>query len=90
MTYKINVPFEVDSPISASDPDVRWMSRVPGFVRLEPVVGHDGRRYELTFEVEGGSLRDAMDAAEEQVVDYENALGAYHPRMLSGVAAQTR
>jgi hypothetical protein len=89
MTYVVRVPFEVRTPLSESDPDVRSIARLPGFVRLEPV-DRDGVRYELTVDIEGGSLRDAMDAAEELVVEYENALGAYHPRLLAGIAPEPR
>jgi hypothetical protein len=85
MTYVVNVPFEVARPISEADPDVRSLRRVPGFVRLEADARHRGR-YQLTFEVEGGSLRDATDAAEELFVEYEDALGAYRPRLLEAVA----
>lgn len=89
MRFLSSVPLEVQIPLSDSDPDVRSISRLPGFVRLEPVAGHDGR-YNLTFEVEGGSRRDAMDAADEMVVEYENALSAYQPRLLADLATQAR
>lgn len=89
MTYVASVPFEVDKPLSSSDPDVRSISRLPGFVRLEPVAGHAGR-YTLTFEVEGGSRRDAMDAADELMVEYENVMNAYHPRRLTAVATEAK
>ena len=89
MTYVIKMPFEVSAPLSESDPDVRSVSRLPGFVRLE-LVDRGNNRYELTVEVEGGSLRDAVDAAEELLVDYESALGAYHPRLLAGLAPEPR
>ena len=89
MTYVVNVPFEVATPISESDPDVRSIRRLPGFVRLQQT-SHEKRRFELTFEVEGGSLRDAMDAAEELLVEYQNALDAYRPRMLEAVAPRAR
>jgi hypothetical protein len=89
MTYLSTVPLEVKSRLSDSDPDVRSISRLPGFVRLEPVAGHDGR-YNLVFEVEGGSRRDAMDAADDLVVEYENALSAYRPRRLAAVATEAK
>jgi hypothetical protein len=89
MRYVLKVPFEVSAPLSESDPDVRSISRLPGFVRLE-LVDRDNSRYELEVEVEGGSLRDAADAAEELLVDYESALGAYRPRLLAGLAPQPR
>jgi hypothetical protein len=89
MTYLATVPIEVESPLSDSDPDVRSISRLPGFIRLEPVVGNPSR-YNLVFEVEGGSRRDAMDAADEMVVEYENALNTYHPRRLAAVATEAR
>src|ERR1700737_3262755 len=89
ITYLSTVPLEVSTRLSDSDPDVRSISRLPGFVRLEPVAGHDGR-YNLVFEVEGGSRRDAMDAAEEMVVEYENALNAYHPRRLAALATEAK
>jgi hypothetical protein len=89
MTYLSSVPLEVKTPLSQSDPDVRSISRLPGFVRLEPVAGQDGR-YNLVFEVEGGSPRDAMDAADEMVVEYENALSSYRPRRLAAVATQAK
>jgi hypothetical protein len=89
MTYLATVPIEVKSPLSDSDPDVRSISRLPGFIRLEPVAGH-ASRYNLVFEVEGGSRRDAMDAADEMVVEYENALNTYHPRRLAAVATEAK
>jgi hypothetical protein len=89
MTYVVTVPFDTNAPVSESDPDVRSLSRLPGFIGLKRI---DGRydRYELTYDVEGGSLRDAMDAADELLVEYENALGRYHPKMLATVAPQVR
>jgi hypothetical protein len=87
MRYVLKMPFEASAPLSESDPDVRSISRLPGFVGLE-LVDRDNCRYELTVEVEGGSLRDAVDAAEELLVDYRNALGAYRPRLLAGLAPE--
>ena len=89
MTYKITVPLEVTSPLSESDPDVRSVRRLPGFVGLDEVA-HDTNRYELTIEVEGGSLRDASDAAEELLLDYESALDAYRPRLLEAISPELR
>ncbi|HXM56852.1 MAG TPA: hypothetical protein VOB72_15745 [Candidatus Dormibacteraeota bacterium] len=89
MTYVVTVPFEVGAALVETDPDVRSIVRLPGFVRLEQVA-RDSNRYELTIEVEGGSRRDAMDAAEELIVEYENALGAYHPRQLAALAPEPR
>ena len=89
MKFLSTVPLEVDKPLSQSDPDVHSLSRLPGFVRLEPVSGHSGR-YTLTFEVEAGSKRDAMDASDELMVEYENVLNAYHPRLLTAVATEAR
>ncbi len=89
MTYVVTVPFDTDRPVSNSDPDVRSLPRLPGFVDLKTVDGRNDR-YELTYEVEGGSLRDAMDAADELLVEYESALARYHPRMLATVAPQVR
>ena len=89
MTYVISCPFEVRRNLSESDPDVRSVSRLPGFVRMEPVSGHAGR-YELSFEVEAGSSRDARDAAEELVVEYMSALAAYDPRRLADVTPLAR
>src|ERR1700687_5045093 len=89
MTYLSTVPLEVKTPLSQSDPAVRSISRLPGFVKFEPVAGHDGR-YNLVFEVEGGSRRDAMDAADEMVVEYENALNAYPPKRLAAVATEAQ
>ncbi|HEY4026106.1 MAG TPA: hypothetical protein VGO86_06710 [Candidatus Dormibacteraeota bacterium] len=89
MTYVVNVPFEVSTPLAESDPDVRSISRLPGFMGLESV-DRDRVRYELAIEVEGGSVRDAMDAAEELLVDYENALAAYRPRLLAAIAPELR
>jgi len=85
--YLTSVPLEVAKPLSASDPDVRSVSRLPGFKALEPVAGYAGR-YTLTFEVEAGSRRDAIDASDELMVEYENALNAYHPRVLTAVATE--
>jgi hypothetical protein len=89
MKYVVRVPFEVSTSLSDSDPDVRSLARLPGFVRLE-LVDPERSRYEITVEVEGGSLRDAGDAAEELLVDYENALGAYQPRRLASIAPELR
>ncbi|HXC76110.1 MAG TPA: hypothetical protein VNU19_03575 [Candidatus Acidoferrum sp.] len=89
MKFLVSVPLEIDRPLSESDPDVRSITRVPGFIRLEQATGHDGR-YNLTFEVEAGSRRDAMDASDELMVEFENALNAYHPRQLSEVTAEAR
>lgn len=89
MNYVITVPFETSTWLSEADPDVRSISRLPGFVGIE-LIDHDNCRYELTIEVEGGSTRDAGDAAEELLLDYENALGAYRPRRLASVAPELR
>ena len=89
MKFLVSVPLEIDRPLSESDPDVRSITRVPGFIRLEQVNGHD-RRYNLTFEVEAGSRRDALDASDELMVEFENALSAYHPRQLAEVTAEAR
>ena len=89
MKFLSSVPLEVAKPLSNSDPDVRSISRLPGFVRLEPVSGHAGR-YTLTFEVEAGSRRDAMDASDELLVEFQNALSAYRPRLLAEVATESR
>jgi len=87
MTYVVTVPIEVEIPVSESDSDVKSISRLPGFVRLEPL-GED--RYELIFEVEGGSLQDATDAADAMIVDYEDALDAYRPRVLAPLAPRSK
>ena len=89
MKFLSSVPLEIDRPLSQSDPDVRSISRLPGFVRLDAVPGHAGR-YTLTFEVEAGSKRDAMDASDELMVEYENVLSAYHPRLLTAVATEAQ
>lgn len=89
MTYVIKVPFEVSGQLSPADPDVRSIRRLPGFVRLEQV-DRDGSRYELTVEVEAGSQRDAMDAAEELIIDYQSALAAYNPRLLASLAPELK
>jgi hypothetical protein len=89
MKFLVSVPLEIDRPLSESDPDVRSIKRVPGFIRLEQATGHDGR-YTLSFEVEAGSRRDAMDAGDELMVEFENALSAYQPRQLAEVAAEAR
>ncbi|MDQ6771660.1 MAG: hypothetical protein M3024_01520 [Candidatus Dormibacteraeota bacterium] len=89
MTYVVNAAFEVVTPISVSDPNVRSITRLPGFVKLESVSA-DNLRYELTVEVEGGSIRDVMDAAEDLIVEYQDALGAYRPRLLAEPAPQLR
>jgi hypothetical protein len=89
MTYVASVPFEVARPLSNYDPDVRSISRLPGFLRLDREAGYAGR-YTLTIEVEGGSRRDAMDAADELLVEYESAINAYRPRRLAAVATEAR
>ncbi|HXC77471.1 MAG TPA: hypothetical protein VNU19_10500 [Candidatus Acidoferrum sp.] len=89
MKFLSSVPLEVDRPLSQSDPDVRSLSRLPGFVQLEPVSGHAGR-YTLKFEVEAGSKRDAMDASDELMVEYEDVLNAYHPRLLTALATEAQ
>ena len=87
MTYVVRVPFEVSGSLPDCDPDVRSISRLPGFVHLERLDRHPCR-YELAVEVEGGSIRDAADAADELLVDYESALGAYRPRRLAAIAPE--
>lgn len=52
---------------------------------LEQIDGDN--RYELTVEVEAGSRRDAAD---DFIVEYENAIGAYHPRLLAAIAPEPR
>ena len=89
MTYLASVPFEVTKPLSESDPDVRSVSRLPGFVRLEPLAGSVGR-FTLTVEVEAGSRRDAIDASDDLLVEYEDVLNAYHPRRLTAVATKVK
>jgi hypothetical protein len=89
MKFLVSVPLEIDRPLSQSDPDVRSITRVPGFMRLEQATEHDGR-YTLTFEVEAGSRRDAMDASDELMVEFENALSSYHPRQLAAVETEAR
>ena len=89
MTYVVEVPIEVETPVSESDSDVRSISRLPGFIRLEPVSPGQGR-YQLTFEVEGGSLQDATDAADQLIVDYEDALDACRPRLLAPLAPKVQ
>lgn len=89
MTYVINVPFEVTGQLSLADPDVRSIRRLPGFVRLEQV-DRESSRYELTIEVEAGSRRDAIDAAEELIIEYQSALGAYDPRLLVSLAPELK
>jgi hypothetical protein len=87
MQYAATVPLETAKPISESDPDVRSIARIPGFIRLERVAGYAGR-YTLTFEVEAGSRRDAMDASDELMVEFENALSAYRPRQLTAITTE--
>src|SRR5260370_38759080 len=87
MKFLVSVPLEIDRPLSESDPDVRSITRVPGFIRLEQATGHD-YRYTLTFEVEAASRRDAMDAAAALMVASENALSAYHPRERAAITAE--
>jgi len=89
MKFLVSVPLEIDKPLSQSDPDVRSITRVPGFIRLEQATGHEDR-YTLTFEVEAGSRRDAMDASDELLVEFENALSAYGPRLLAELATESR
>jgi hypothetical protein len=87
MKFLVSVPLEIERPLSQSDPDVRSITRVPGFIRLEQAAGHEGR-YTLTFEVEAGSRRDAVDASDELMVEFENALSAYHLKQLAAVATE--
>lgn len=89
MRYLASVPLEVARPLSQSDPDVRSIRRLPGFIRLEQANGPEDR-YTLTFEVEAGSRRDAMDASDELMVEYESILHAYQPRQLASVATEAR
>ena len=90
MTYVVNVPIEVETPVSDSDPDVRSISRLPGFVALQPGSHNGHARYDLTIEVEAGSVVSATDAADELIVEVEDALGAYHPRVLAPIRPQKR
>ena len=89
MKFLVSVPLEINRPLSQSDPDVRSIRRIPGFIRLEQAIEHDVR-YTLTFEVEAGSRRDAMDAGDELMVEFENALSAYHPRQLAAIETEAR
>lgn len=89
MKYVAKVAFEVQSAIAGNDPDVRSIHRLPGYVTLQPQPGHP-LRYQLTLELEAGSLRDAMDAADELLVEYEAALGKYRPRVLEAIAPEPR
>jgi hypothetical protein len=89
MKFLVSVPLEIDRPLSQSNSDVQSIRRIPGFIRLEQAVGHE-RRFTLIFEVEAGSRRDAMDASDELMVEYENALSAYHPRQLAAIAPEAR
>ena len=89
MKFLVSVPLEIDKPLSVSDPDVRSITRIPGFIRLEQAIGRDDR-FTLTFEVEAGSRRDAMDASDELMVEFENALNAYRPRQLAEVLPEAR
>jgi len=84
MKYAVNVAFEVAVPLSGSDPDVRSVSRLPGFIKLEET-DRDGRRLELSLELEAGSVRDAMDHAESLLIEYTDSLHAYRPRLLESV-----
>jgi hypothetical protein len=89
MKYVASVPLEVARPLRISDPDVQSIKRLPGFVRLEQAGDH-GARYTLTFEVEAGSKRDAMDATEELLVEFENALSVYGPKLLAAASTEAR
>ena len=89
MRYIACISLETATPINGSDPDVRSMLRIPGFIRLERSEDHDGR-YKLVFEVEAGSRRDATDATDELLVEYENALSAYRPRLLETASREAR
>jgi hypothetical protein len=89
MKYVASVPLEVARPLRIADPDVQSIKRLPGFVRLEQTVDH-GARYTLTFEVEAGSRRDAMDATEEFLVEFDNALSVYGPRLLAAASTEAR
>ena len=84
MKFLVSVPLEIDKPLSVSDPDVRSITRIPGFIRLEQTIERDDR-FTLTFGVEAGSRRDAMDASDELMVEFENALNTYQPRQLAEV-----
>jgi hypothetical protein len=88
MTYVVEVPIAVETPVSESDSDVRSIARLPGFIRLEQL-SSDRSRYQLTFEVEGGSLQDATDAADELIGEYEDALDAYRPTLLGPLAPRS-
>lgn len=89
MRYVTRLPFEVRELLRESDPDVRSIERLPGFVDIG-LLDRSCNRYELTIEVEAGSLRDALDAAEELLVDYQDALASYHPRPLATIAPEPR
>jgi hypothetical protein len=89
MRYVASVPLEVARPLRVSDPDVQSIRRLPGFVRLEQAVDL-GARYTLTLEVEAGSRRDALDATDELLVEFENALSIYGPRQLATASTEAR
>lgn len=84
MQYTASVPFEVAGSLSQSDPDVRSLDRLPSFVGIEPVSGA-ANRYQVRFQIEAGSLRGAADILDELSLEVQNALGAYHPRLLEPV-----
>jgi len=86
--FLVSVPLEIHRQLSLLDPDVRSITRIPGFIRLEQEVEHEVR-FTLTFEVEAGSRRDAVDASDELMVEFENALSAYRPRQLAAAATET-
>lgn len=87
MTFLVKIPFEVATPLSQADSDVRSIARMPGYVGLE-LIDRRENRYELTLEVEGGSRRDAVDAADELLHEYEDTLAAYRPRVLATIAPE--
>lgn len=89
MNYLASAPLETARPIRDSDSDVRSIARIPGFIRLERSADHDDR-YTLTFEVEAGSKRDSIDATDELLVEYENALSAYGPKLLAAASTEAR
>ena len=88
MNYVCHVPLELATAVDPQ-PRPRSVAGLPGFIRLR-ALPEGGRRFDLSFEVEGASERNAVDAAEELVPIYKEALERYDPKVLAPVMVEPK
>ena len=86
MNFLVRVPVTLGSS-AGLESTPRSVTRVPGFRQLIPVPS-DRHSFEIEFEVEAGSAIDALDAAEDEVAIYEDALEQYSAKVGSPVEVE--